>query len=114
MFRIASCLEPPIHIVQMSFKICFIIACPTNPQSLTKNNGTFGMVWMSRCIVQLLMFVCRLNVQVCGQLTSRQAHLKVQEGNAFFIELMGIFNVGVAVIEIFLRTLLVFPYHVSK
>ena len=92
----------------MSFKICFIIACPANPQSLTKNNGTFGMVWMSRCMVQVLMFICRLNVQVCGQLTPRQAHLKVQKGNAFFIELVGKFDAGVAVIKIFLRTLTVF------
>ena len=74
--------------ISMSFKICFIIAYPANPQILTKNNGRFGVVWMSRCIVQLLMFVCRLNVQVCGQFTSRQAHLKAQKGNAFFIELM--------------------------
>ena len=98
----------------MSFKICFIKACPANPQSLTKNNGTFSMVWVSRYIVQVLMFVCRLNGQVCGQLTSRQAHLKVQKGNAFFIEVVGKFNVGVVVIEIFLRTLPVFLYHVSK
>ena len=74
---------------------------PGKPQTLTKDSGTFGMVWMSRCIVQVLMFVCRLNVQVCGQLTSRQGHLKVQKGNAFFIELMGKFNVGVVVIKIF-------------
>ena len=72
------------------------------------------MVWMSRGIVQVLMFACRLNVQVCGQLTSRQAHLKVQKGNAFSIELMGKFNVGVVVIEIFLRTLPFFLNHVSK
>ena len=85
----------------MFFKICFIVACPANPESLIKNNGTFDMIWMSRCIVQVLMFVCRLNVQVCDQLTSRQAHLKVQKGNAFFIELMGKFNVGMVVIEIF-------------
>ena len=85
----------------MSFKICFIIAYPANPQSLTENNGTFGMVWMSRCLVQALMFVCRLTVQVCGQLTSRQAHLNVQKENAFFIEFMGKFNVGVVVIKIF-------------
>ena len=90
MFSIASCLEPRFHIVQMSFKICFIIACPANPQSLTKKIGTFGIVSMSRYIVQVLMFVCRLNVQVCGQLTSKQAHLKVQKGNAFFIELLGV------------------------
>ena len=99
----------------MSFKICFIIACPANPPSLTKNSRTFGMVWISRCIVQVLMFVCRLNVQVCGQLTSREAHLKFQKGNAYFIELIGklMGNVGVVVIEIFLRTLPVFLYHVS-
>ena len=114
MSRLASCLEPLLYIVQMAFKICFFIACPANPQSLTKNIGTFGMVWMSRCIMQVLMFACRLNVQVCSQLTSRQAHLNVQKGNAFFIELMGKFNVGVVVIEIFLRTLPVFLYHVSK
>ena len=54
-----------------------------------------------RCIVQVLMFVCRLDLQVCDQLTSRQAHLKVQKGNAFFIELMDKFNVGVVVIKIF-------------
>ena len=77
----------------MSFKICFTRAYPANPQSLTKNKGTFGMVWMSRCIVQVLMFVCRLNVQVGGQLTSRQAHLKAQKGNFFFIELMGKFKI---------------------
>ena len=73
----------------MSFKICFIRAYPPNPQSLTKNNGTFGMVWMSRGIVQVLMFVCKFTMQVCGQLTTRQAHLKVQKGNVFSIELMG-------------------------
>ena len=66
----------------------FFIVYPANPQSLTKNNRTFGTVWMSRCIGQVLMFVSRRNVQVCGQLTSRQAHLKVQKGNVFFIELM--------------------------
>ena len=85
----------------MSFKICFVRAYPANPQRLTKNNGTFGMVWMSRCTVLVLMFVCRLNVQVCGQLTSRQAHRKVQQENVFFIELMGKFNVGVVDIKIF-------------
>ena len=85
----------------MSFKICFVISHPANPQRLTKSNGTFRMVGMSTCIVEVLMFVCRLNVQVCGQLTSRQAHLKIQKGNAFFIELMGKFNVGVVVIKIF-------------
>ena len=63
--------------------------------------GTFGMVWMSRGIVQALMFVYRLNVQVCGQLTSWQAHLKVQKVSAFFIELVGKFNVGVVVIRFF-------------
>ena len=85
----------------MSFKICFIRTYPANPQSLTKNNGTFGMIWMSRCIVHVLMFVCRLNVQVCGQLTSRQAHRKVQNGNPFIIELMGKFNFRLVVIKIF-------------
>ena len=85
----------------MSFKICFIRAYPANLHSLTKNNGTFGMVWISRCIVQVLMFVCRLNAQVSGQLTSRQAHLKVHKGNVFFIELVGKFNVGVVIIKIF-------------
>ena len=89
------------HIVQISFRIYFLRKHPANPQSLTKHNGTFGMVWMSRSIVQVLMFVCRLNVQVCSQLTSRQAHLKVQKGNVFFIELMGKFNVRVVVIKIF-------------
>ena len=77
----------------MSFKIYFIII----HLRLTKNNGTFGIVWMRRYIGQVLMFVSRLNVQVYGQLTSTQAHLKVQKGNAFFIELMGKFNVGVVV-----------------
>ena len=81
----------------MSFKIYFIIT----RLSLTKNNGTFGMVWMSRCIGQVLMFVSGLNVQVCGQFTSRQAQLEVRKGNAFFIELMGKFNVGVVGIKIF-------------
>ena len=85
----------------MSFKICFIRTYPANPQSLGKSIETFGMVWMSRCIVQILMFVFRLNVQVCYQLVPRQAHFKVQKGNAFFIELMGKFNVGVVVIKIF-------------
>ena len=85
----------------MSFKIYFIIAYPANPQSFTKNSEMFCMVWMRRCIGQVPMLVSRLNVQVCGQLTSRQAHLKVQKGNVFFIELMGKFNVGVAVIKIF-------------
>ena len=47
------------------------------------------------------MFVSRRNVQVYGQLTSTQAHPKVQKGNAFFIELMGKFNVGVVLIKIF-------------
>ena len=47
------------------------------------------------------MFVSRLSVQVCGQLTSRQAQLKVQKRNAFFVEFMGKFNVEVVVIEIF-------------
>ena len=69
----------------MSFKISFNIAYPGNPQSLTKNHGTFAMVCMSRCIGQVLMFVSRLNMQVCGQLTSRQAHLKVLKGNAFLL-----------------------------
>ena len=77
----------------MSFKIYFIRAYPANPKSLTKNNRTFGMVWMSRVIVKVLMFGWRLNVQLCGQLTSRQAYLKVQKGNVFFIELMDKFNV---------------------
>ena len=76
-------------------------AYPANPQSLTKSNGTFGMVWMSRCIVQVLIFFCRLNVQVCVQLTSRQVQLKVHKGNVFFIELMGKFSAGVVLIKIF-------------
>ena len=67
------------------------------------------MVWTSRCIVQVLMFVCRHNVLVCGQLTSRQEHLKVQKENAFFIELMGKFNVWVVVIEIFFKNSFSFP-----
>ena len=67
------------------------------------------MVWMSRCIVQVLMFICRHNVQVCGQLTSRQAHLKVQKENAFFIELMGKFNVWVVLIETFFKNSYSFP-----
>ena len=81
---------------------------------MTKNSGMFVMVWMNRCIVQGLMFVSRLNVQVCGQLTSKQAPVKVQKGNACFIELVGKFNVGVVAIEIFLRTLPDFLYHASK
>ena len=83
------------------FQNLFYYRYPANPQSFTKNSEMFGMVWMSRCIGQVLMLVSRLNVQVCGQLTSRQAHLKVQKENAFFIELMGKFNVGVVVIKIF-------------
>ena len=47
------------------------------------------------------MFASRINMQVCRQLACRQVHLKAQEGNAFFIELMGKFNVGVVVIKIF-------------
>ena len=68
---------------------------------MTKNNGTFGMVWMRRYVGEVLMFVSRRNVQVYGQLTSTQAHPKVRKGNAFFIELMGKFNVGVVLIKIF-------------
>ena len=51
--------------------------------------------------MQVLMFVGRLNVPVCDHLTSRQAHLKVQKGNAFSVEHMGKFNVGVVVIKCF-------------
>ena len=69
---------------------------------------------MSRCVMRVLMFVCRHNVEVCDQLTSRQVHLKVQKGNAFSMEFTGKFNVGVEVIKIFLKTLSVCLYHVSK
>ena len=51
------------------------------------------MVWMSRCTVKVLMFVCKLYVEVCDQLIFRQSQLKVQKGNGFFIELKSKFNV---------------------
>ena len=47
------------------------------------------------------MLACRLNVQVCGQLTPRQTHLKFQKGHSFFNEFMGKFNVRVVVINTF-------------
>ena len=33
-----------------------------DPQGLTENNRAFGMAWVCRCKVQILMAACRLNV----------------------------------------------------
>ena len=96
---LAKCLGQ-LHAWNHDFILCKCLSKPIllyhillTRLSFTKNNGTFGMVWMNRRIGQILMFVSRL-MQVCGQLTTRQANLKVQKGNPFFIELMGKFNVG--------------------
>ena len=72
------------------------------------------MVWMSRCTVKVLMFVCKLYVEVCDQLIFRQSQLKIQKGNGFFIELKGKFNVEGVSYSNLLRTLGVLLYHVSK
>ena len=58
---------------------------------------------MCKCKVQILIPVSMLNVQVCGQTTSKQTNLMFQRRNVLFIELMGNYNVRMIILNVFIE-----------
>ena len=68
----------------MFSKVFFIRAQPTNSQSLAKHYRSFGVVWMSRQVMEILMAVSRFYIQICNTITVLNTNFKVKKCNAFF------------------------------
>ena len=68
----------------MFCKVFLIGAQPTNTQSLAKDYRSFGVVWMSRQVMDILMVIGRFYTQICNNLTVFNTNFKVKKCNAFF------------------------------
>ena len=65
-------------------QVFLIRAQPTNAQSLAKDYRSFGVVWMSRQVMEILMAISRFYIQICNNLTVFNTNFKVKKCNAFF------------------------------
>ena len=68
----------------MFYKVFLIRAQPTNTQSLAKHYRSFGVVWMSRQVIEILMTISRFYIQICNNLTVFNSNFKAKKCNAFF------------------------------
>ena len=53
----------------MFYKVFLLRAQPANAQSLAKDYRSFGVVWMSRQVMEILMAISRFYIQLCNNLT---------------------------------------------
>ena len=68
----------------MFYKVFLIRAQPANAQSLAKYYRSFGVVWTSRKVMEILMAISRFYMQVCNNLNVLNTNFKVKKYNAFF------------------------------
>ena len=78
----------------MFYKVFLIRAQPTNTQSLAKHYRSFGVVWMSRQVIEILMTISRFYIQICNNLTVFNSNFKAKKCNAFFAWLICKFDVS--------------------
>ena len=52
-------------------------------RSLAKDDRSFGVVWMSRQVIEILMAVSRFYMQICNNLTVFNTNFRVKKCNAF-------------------------------
>ena len=83
----------------MFYKVFLIRAQPTNAQSLAKDYRSFGVVWMSRQVMEILMAISRFYIQICNNLIVFNTNFKVKKCNAFFASLISKFDVGMELIK---------------
>ena len=62
-------------------------------QSLAKHYRSFGVVWMNRQVMEILMTVSRFYIEICNNLTVFDTNFKVKKCNAFFAWLISKFDV---------------------
>ena len=84
----------------MFYKVFLIRAQPTNTQSLAKHYRSFGVVWMSRQVMEILMAISRFYIQICNNLTVFNTNFKVKKCNAFFAWLISKFDVCMELIRL--------------
>ena len=68
----------------MVYKVFLISAQPTNAQSLTKDYRSFGVVWVSRQVMDIWMAISRFYIQISNNLTVLNTNFLVKKCNAFF------------------------------
>ena len=68
----------------MLYKVFLTKAQPTNAQSLAKDYRSFGVAWMSREVMEILMAIRKFYIQICNNLTAFNTNFKVKKCNAFF------------------------------
>ena len=78
----------------MFYKVFLIRAQHTIAQSLAKDYRSFGVVWMSRQVMEILIAISRFYIQICNNLTVFSINFKVQKCNAFFSWLNSKFDVA--------------------
>ena len=67
--------------------------------SLAKNYRAFGLVWMNRQVMAILMSISRFCIHVCDNLTVFNTNFKVKKYIAFFAWLICKFNVSIELIK---------------
>ena len=69
----------------MFYKVFLLRAQPANAQSLAKDYRSFGVVWMSRQVMEILMAISRFYIQLCNNLTVFNTNFKGKKCIAFFV-----------------------------
>ena len=68
----------------MLYKVFLLRAQPTKAQSLAKGYISFGVVWTSRQVMEILMAISRFYIRISNNLTVFNTNFKVKKCNAFF------------------------------
>ena len=68
-------------------------------RSLAKDYRSFGVVWMSRQVIEILMAISRFYMQICNNLTVFNTNFRVKKCNAFFAWLIFKFDVSMELIK---------------
>ena len=79
--------------------VFLIRAQPTNTQSLSKDYRSFGVDWISRQVMEILMAISRFYIQICNNVTAFNTNFRVNKCNAFFAWLISKFHVSIELIK---------------
>ena len=68
----------------MFYKVFLIRAQPANTQSLAKDYISFGVDWVNRQVMEILIAIGGFYIQICNNLTVSNTNSKAKKCNAFF------------------------------
>ena len=68
----------------MLYKVFLTRAQSTNAHSLSEDYKSFGVVWMRRQVMEILMAINRFSIQISNNLTVFKTNFQVKTYNAFF------------------------------